>query len=151
MQKSDYIYMIIDNVMVFGIDLPIDLQGAQLNDHLNKFDDKTLEIIAGFNKVEGKELNITLNDIKTMALLGKYYAYKIFGSTQLALFRETMDKEYQKKSVAQLTSALEYWKKYVESAMAQNNNPLWTNRVGHVDWIKITEWVEDDIEIAKKD
>ena len=50
MQKSDYLYMIIDNVMVFGIDLQINLQGAQLNDHLNKFDDKILKIIAGFNQ-----------------------------------------------------------------------------------------------------
>jgi hypothetical protein len=33
--------------------------------------------------------------------------------------------------------------------MQQNINPLWTNRVGHVDWVKITEWVKQDIEIAK--
>ena len=43
------------------------------------------------------------------------------------------------------------WKKYVETALIQNINPLWTNRVGYVDWVKITEWVEQDIEIAKMD
>lgn len=50
MQKSDYIYMIIDNVLVFGINLPVDLQGGKLNDHLTNYDDKTLKIIAGFNQ-----------------------------------------------------------------------------------------------------
>ncbi len=50
MQKIDYITMISDNVMVFGIKLPPDIQGEKLNEHLNKFDEKHLGIIAGFNK-----------------------------------------------------------------------------------------------------
>ncbi|TFG24684.1 MAG: hypothetical protein EU529_03530 [Promethearchaeota archaeon] len=50
MQRSDYIYMIIDNLMVFEIDLPGDLPVDQLSNHLNKFDDRALKIIAGFNK-----------------------------------------------------------------------------------------------------
>lgn len=50
MQKSDYIYMIIDNIMVFGISLPSDLQGNTLNIHLSKFDEKDLRIVAGFNQ-----------------------------------------------------------------------------------------------------
>ena len=32
---------------------------------------------------------------------------------------------------------------------AINVNPVWLNRIGQVDWLKITEWVEQDIEIAK--
>ncbi|MFX1385030.1 MAG: hypothetical protein ACFFBP_21585 [Promethearchaeota archaeon] len=51
MQKSDYIYMIIDNVLVFGIDLPVDFQEGKLNNHLNKFNEKALKIIAGFNQI----------------------------------------------------------------------------------------------------
>ncbi len=50
MQRSDYIYMIIDNLMVFEIDLPGDLPIDQLTNHLNRFDDRALKIIAGFNK-----------------------------------------------------------------------------------------------------
>jgi hypothetical protein len=50
MQKSDYIYMIMDNIMVYQINLPSDLQGNQLQRHLNKYDDKYLGIIAGFDK-----------------------------------------------------------------------------------------------------
>lgn len=37
MQKSDYIYMIMDNIMVYQINLPSDLQGNQLQRHLNKY------------------------------------------------------------------------------------------------------------------
>jgi hypothetical protein len=50
MQKSDYIYMIMDNIMVYNINLPSDLQGNQIERHLNKYDEKYLGIVAGFDK-----------------------------------------------------------------------------------------------------
>ena len=37
------------------------------------------------------EFAATLEDIAIMALLGKYYAAKIRGATELALFRETRE------------------------------------------------------------
>ena len=123
----------------------------EVAEKLHVHSDRALEIIAAFTPVDAKELKVTLHDIQTMALLGKYYAYKIAGSTQLALYRVTKDKRYQEEAVEQLILALESWKKYTTSALEQNINPLWTNRVGYVDWIKITEWVENDIEIAKAD
>ncbi len=50
MQKSDYVYMIIDNIMVYNINLPTDFEGHKINEHLNKYDEKHLNIVAGFNK-----------------------------------------------------------------------------------------------------
>jgi hypothetical protein len=50
MDKSDYIYMIQDNVIVYRIELPPEFQGNKLEEHLNDFDEKVLEVIAGFNK-----------------------------------------------------------------------------------------------------
>ena len=50
MQRSDYVYMIADNIMVYQITLPSDLEGNKLHEHLNKYDEKHLEIIAGFDK-----------------------------------------------------------------------------------------------------
>ncbi|MHA2121380.1 MAG: hypothetical protein ACW990_09280 [Promethearchaeota archaeon] len=50
MQKSDYVYMIADNVMVYQITLPTNLQGNGLHEHLNKYDEKYVRIIAGFDK-----------------------------------------------------------------------------------------------------
>ncbi len=50
MNKSDYVYMILDNVMVYNINLPPEYQGEGLDTHLNKFDEKNVKIVAGFNK-----------------------------------------------------------------------------------------------------
>ena len=50
MQKTDYVYMIADNIMVYQINLPEELQGNKLHEHLNGYDEKFLRIIAGFDK-----------------------------------------------------------------------------------------------------
>jgi len=85
-----------------------------------------------------------------MAYMGKYYAHKIAGATYLELYRQTKDESQQAKAVSELKEALNFWKQYTTTAMEQNINPIWTNRVGRVDWLKTTEWVEGDIEIAKE-
>ncbi|MFX1259024.1 MAG: hypothetical protein ACFFAN_14290 [Promethearchaeota archaeon] len=75
MQKLDYIYMIIDNVMVFGVELPIEFQGNKLKEHLNKFNENHLKIVAGFNQdflehflkiSQGKTQNNLENILKKM-------------------------------------------------------------------------------------
>ncbi|GAH07929.1 unnamed protein product [marine sediment metagenome] len=50
MEKSDYIYMIKDNVSVLGIQLPDHLQGENLEKYLTALPLDTLEHIAGFDK-----------------------------------------------------------------------------------------------------
>jgi hypothetical protein len=50
MQKSDYIYIIIDNLSVYGTKSPEIPQGEQLYDYLSKFNEDFLKIIAGFNR-----------------------------------------------------------------------------------------------------
>ncbi|MHA1106099.1 MAG: hypothetical protein ACTSPN_10330 [Promethearchaeota archaeon] len=50
MQKSDYLYMILDNILAFSIQLPPEYQGNGLNEHLDKFDENALKVVAGFNK-----------------------------------------------------------------------------------------------------
>ncbi|MCK4479627.1 MAG: hypothetical protein KAV01_03785, partial [Candidatus Lokiarchaeota archaeon] len=50
MQKIDYIYMITDNILVYQISLPAELRGNQMQQHLDKYDEKFLKIIAGFDK-----------------------------------------------------------------------------------------------------
>lgn len=129
-----------------GTDLitPLDV-----SDRLHEHSEKALDILESLKPGKDKELSFTLQDIKTMAFLGRYYAYKIAGSTYVALYRETNDRKYQEEAVNQLTNALNAWKKYTGEAMQQNHNPLWTNRVGYVDWIRLTQYVEEDIETAK--
>ena len=47
MEKSDLIYMIMDNALVYGISLPEDFN---LQDHLEKFNDDIIKMVAGFNQ-----------------------------------------------------------------------------------------------------
>ncbi len=140
----DYVKMIVTNgtsdlISPFGV-----------TDKLDAYADRAIELVDQIDAADNKELKVTLHDIRTMALLGKYYACKIAGSTNVALYRETKEKKYQKEAIVQLTQALEFWRKYTETALKQNINPLWTNRVGYVDWVKITEWVKQDIGIARE-
>ncbi|MHA1459506.1 MAG: hypothetical protein ACTSQR_07590 [Promethearchaeota archaeon] len=50
MNKSDYVYMILDNILVYNINLPPGFQNNGLDEHLNKFDENYVKIVAGFNK-----------------------------------------------------------------------------------------------------
>jgi hypothetical protein len=80
------------------------------------------------------ELRRTLEDIRCMAYLGRYYAHKIAAATELALLRETLDADHRDNVARELNLSAHYWRLYTSSAVALYSNPLWTNRVGHVDW-----------------
>ncbi len=73
------------------------------------------------------------------------------GATNLAMYRDSRDKKYQGEAIQQLTEALKSWELYTGNALKQSDNPLWTSRVGYVDWVKLTGEVKNDIEIARKD
>ncbi len=113
--------------------------------------DRVFRSLETMNAGNNRELKVTLHDIETMAHLGKYYAHKIAGSTYVALYRETRDKEYQTSAVEELTLALASWEEYTRTALEQSHNPLWTNRVGNVDWVKTTEYIRHDIEMAREE
>jgi hypothetical protein len=95
------------------------------------------------------ELAATLEDIRAMALLGKYYAAKIRGATELALYRSSKKAEHQARAVEHLTRAVGSWKDYTARTGARYRNPLWTNRVGLVDWRELDAEAARDIEIAR--
>jgi hypothetical protein len=125
------------------------LSPIEVSKILHKLADSSLTILRSANGGSNKELICILNDIQSMDYLGKYYAFKISAAANLAMFRETKDISTKNNAVSDLTEALEYWKLYTGSAMKQYRNPLWTNRVGYVDWIKLTDEVKNDIEIVK--
>ena len=95
------------------------------------------------------EFDATSNDLLLMATLGQYYAAKIRGATELALFRETRRVEHQRKAVEHLNTASQKWLQYSQRARSTYRNPLWTNRVGIVDWNELDAEVQKDIEIAR--
>jgi hypothetical protein len=95
------------------------------------------------------ELERTLSDIVSMSILGLYYSHKIEGATMLALFRETGDADTKSRAVIHMEAARELWGAYTELAASKYKNPLWTNRVGYVDWKELSGEVEKDLEIVK--
>ncbi|MFS4417594.1 hypothetical protein [Maribacter sp. 2307ULW6-5] len=126
-----------------------ELNPLEVSKKLHQHADKALAFLEDEVVTQHKELRHTLNDIRTMAYLGKYYAHKIAGATYLELFRQKKNKEDQHKAVMELEEALTFWKQFRHTAMEQNKNPLWTNRVGYVDWVKTEAFVAEDIAIAK--
>ena len=120
----------------------------EVSERIHCHADKALGLLSRLSHGGDKQLRLTLEDIRAMAYLGKYYAHKIRGATELALFRATNEREHQDVAIGELTRAAQYWRCYASTALGQYENPLWTNRVGHVDWRKLFAEVLGDIEIA---
>ncbi|MBN1482111.1 carbohydrate-binding family 6 protein [candidate division KSB1 bacterium] len=114
-------------------------------DRLHAHADQALSLLNSLYFNGDKELRLTFDDIRCMAWLGKYYAHKIHAATELALFRETLVAEHQHSVIEQLQQAAHYWRCYASLALSNYRNPLWTNRVGHVDWRDTFEYVLYDI------
>jgi len=123
----------------------------EVSNRIHSHADKALALLGGFNHGGDKELRLTLGDIRAMAYMGKYYAHKIRGATELAIFRETGKKQHQNAAIKELTSAAQFWRLYTSTALGQYKNPLWTNRVGYCDWQALSKEVLNDIKIAGGD
>jgi hypothetical protein len=130
----DYVKTFLSNKPVKGI-TPL-----QVAENILKNADIALTWAEKQNLANSPELRITIDDIKTMAWLGKYYAHKIKAATYLAIFRESLQKEWQDKTIEELNVSAGYWRHYSTIALSNYLNPLWTNRVGHVDWKKNFQW-----------
>ena len=122
---------------------PIDV-----SDQIHAHADKALEILGTMKHGNNKELRLTLGDIRTMAYMGKYYAHKIRGAAELALFRENEEADRQQRAIKELQLAAKYWRLYVASAMERYTNPIWTNRAGYSNWRKFMPEVLRDIQTA---
>jgi hypothetical protein len=107
--------------------------------------DTALTLLADLEHSGDKELRLTLDDIRTIAWLGKYYAHKIQAATALAFFRETLKPEHRAGAIENLQLSAFYWRCYASLALSNHENPLWTNRVGTVDWRETYRYVIHDI------
>ncbi len=122
---------------------------VQVADQLDRRADAALAEVVRMEAGEDKELSATLANIGAMASLGKYYADKIRGATELALYRRTGEAAHQRAAVDHLTRAADWWERYTALATMLYRNPLWTNRVGNVDWGQLKIEVARDIAIAR--
>jgi len=130
-----------DYVKAFLSNTPVkEITPLQVAENILKNADFALNWAEKQNLANSSELRITIDDIKTMAWLGKYYAHKIKAATYLAIFRESLQKEWQDKAIEELNVSAGYWRHYATLALSNYQNPLWTNRVGNVDWKKNFQW-----------
>lgn len=131
---TDYVKAFVSNSAMNGTN-PIELA-----ENINKNTDIALDWADKQSLDTSKELRLTIEDIKAMAYLGKYYAHKIKAATYLALFRETLKREWQNKLIEELNISAGYWRSYSTIGLSNYKNPLWTNRVGNVDWKENFKW-----------
>jgi hypothetical protein len=104
-----------------------------------RLDELAASALAGADRLQSAvgadpELRATLEDIRALAYLGRYYAHKIRAALALAQQRSAHDPARQKLLADELNRAAQAWRLYGATALTQYRNPLWTNRVGHVDW-----------------
>jgi hypothetical protein len=96
-----------------------------------------------------KELRLTLGDIAALAHLGNYYAEKIRGAADLAVFDKTAEPARREAAIKHLQLALDHWKRYATAYKLQYRQPRLYNRVGWVDIPALTTKAEQDIAIAR--
>jgi len=132
-------------------DVPDDKKSPlHVADEIDRQADRALKLLEELKPGKNRELGEVLQDIRTIAYMGKYYGSKIRGATYVALFRKTKKSEHQEKAVEALTRAAERWQSYTKLALSRYRNPIWMNRVGHMDWRKLAEDVQRDIAIARE-
>ena len=96
-----------------------------------------------------KELRLTLSDLEAFSHLGRYYAEKIEGACDLALYDATERGEHQQSAVKHLREAFEHWQAYATAYARQYRQPLLYNRVGRVDIPRLADRVAADIQLAR--
>jgi hypothetical protein len=111
-----------------------------------------LELAGPLRAAEGsnKELRLTLGDLTAMSYLGSYYAAKIRGAAELALFDKTGKVEQRDAAVRHLFQALTHWRRYAGAYTLQYAQPRLYNRIGVVDIPALRAKAEQDIVIARQ-
>ncbi len=95
-----------------------------------------------------RDLRQTIGDFEAMAYLGRYYAAKIRGACDLALFDASRDDTDKASAIAHLEDALDAWVHYAAIHSAQYL-PNFFSRVGFVDISALTAEAAKDIDIAR--
>lgn len=123
---------------------------AQVAQELRNYADESLKqvrLIRREVKDTGGELRVTLADIEAMSHLGNYYALKILGAVELCLFEKSKNQENKTLAIRHLLEAQKHWENYA-SVAGKLYRPQLLARTRVLDWMKITEDVKKDVEIA---
>ncbi|HLN21805.1 MAG TPA: alpha-glucuronidase family glycosyl hydrolase [Bacteroidales bacterium] len=139
MSIPDYTEMVLSGKVRKGI------TPADVAEEILLKSDSALTITDNIKYTGNPELRYTINDIRSMAYLGKYYGHKIKAATSLHMFRNTLKPADLADAVNELRESALWWRYYSSTSLGIYKNPLWTNRVGYVDWKKNYSYVLYDI------
>ncbi|MFC1761096.1 carbohydrate-binding family 6 protein [Planctomycetota bacterium] len=117
---------------------------------IDKDVESAADTLKEFGTVKDKELRLTLDDIKIICEMGRYYADQIRGATYVAMARESKKQADKDKAVEALTQAVEHYKSFANKVTANHLNNIWFNRVGTVNFQKQIADAMADIKIAKQ-
>jgi len=123
----------------------------EVSDNLDKLAEKALNGVKTLreNPATNKELAATFRDIESMAYLGRYYADKIRGAADLAVYRADKNRqEHRRRAVRHLTDAVEEWEAYARIATSQYKPQLFS-RSHYMDWWRILDEVKKEVELAR--
>jgi hypothetical protein len=120
----------------------------QVAHNLDKYAEAAQAALPALRKSAGDnvELKETLNDIESMAYLGRYYADKMRGAAKLAVFRDgnRQDRLYIDQAVAHLKDAVDEWKAYAAILTFQYKTQLLA-RTHLMDWNSTLKEVEKEV------
>ena len=130
---------------------PDGITPMEVSDNLDKLAEKALNGVKTLrrNSDTNKELAATLTDIESMAYLGCYYADKIRGAAELAVFRaDPRRKEHQVSAVRHLSNAVKEWEAYARVATSQYRPQLFS-RTHYMNWEKLLDKVKEEVETIR--
>ena len=130
---------------------PVGITPPQVAGALEAMAAETEALLPDLRKRAGRnaELLAWLDDLACYAALGRYYAEKIRGAAEIALFDDSRDARHRQASVTHMEQALEHWKAYAALRNARYVPALY-NRVGYVDLQALVEKVAADVAIARE-
>jgi hypothetical protein len=105
--------------------------------------------LQGIGTVRDDELTRTIEDIRAMTMLGRYYAEKIRGAVGVAKWRASHDAADARMARQHLVASATYWREYASSRSARTV-PQGLTRMGltPVDVVAIQRFVDRDITLA---
>ncbi|KPL05686.1 hypothetical protein AMJ85_11205 [candidate division BRC1 bacterium SM23_51] len=142
---QEYASSIIEGQQVDGI------TPMEVAENLDRLAEVTLNGAKAMRNVSepGQELAATLIDMESMAYLGRYYADKIRGAAELAVFQaDSVRKQHKERAVHHLTNAVEEWEAYARVASSQYRPQLFS-RTHYMDWWKRLEDVKKEVETVR--
>jgi hypothetical protein len=123
----------------------------EVAENLDRLTQQTLAGVATlrYQSEPGKELAATLTDMESMAYLGRYYADKIRGAADLAVYRaDKSRKDSHEQAVAHLKNAVDDWEAYTRIATSQYKPQLFS-RTHYMDWWEILKEVKKEVELVR--